>query len=123
MAEATEKWTIKVRSPKRASCEIEAEPDMSVFDVKNIINLSHYDDIAVSNMRAVFKGKILDNDSTLASVGMKSGVTLIIVNMPSKKSADTKPTAEASAAGTTSPEDAEVSPVAEMLKGLIGVIG
>merc|ERR1719242_672615 len=123
MAEATEKWTIKVRSPKRASCEIEVEPDMSVFDVKNIINLSHFDDIAVSNMRVVFKGKILDNDSTLTSVGMKSGVTLIIVNMPSKKSADTKPTAEASAAGTTSPEDAEgsaVSPVAEMLKGLIG---
>jgi len=97
MAESADKFVLKVKSPKKPAVEVEVEPDMTVFDVKSVIHLSHYDDIPVENMRAVFKGKILDNDSTLQECNVQSGMTFIIVNMP-----DTKKEEDSSAPVNTS---------------------
>merc|ERR1719204_1624479 len=58
-------------------------------------------------MRAVFKGKILDNDSTIEGSNIHSGATLIVVNMPDQKKqevpASTSPAVESS--DSSSPPD------------------
>jgi len=115
------RFILQVKSPKKPVVKVEVEEDMTVFDAKNIIHLTHYDDIPVENMRAVFKGKILDNDSTLAECNVKNGMTMIIVNMPDTSQKQEEAPSSSSSDNSNSPPDPNL--FSNMLANLLSQAG
>jgi len=115
MAAESETFTLKVKSPKLPQGLIEASGEMTIFDLKTVINLQVYEDMPIDHMRTVFRGKILDNDQTLSESGLKQDMTVIVVKVVPKAAKPEAQKSEASA-GTQQQSETNINDVAANLQ-------
>jgi len=82
MATEDGSMVLTVKSPKMPNGQVETSEDMTIFDLKNVIHLTLYEEIDIDCMRLVHKGKILsDDDQTLSENNIQNGGTIIVVKV------------------------------------------
>jgi len=121
---ATEDGTmmLTVKSPKMPNGQVETSEDMTIFDLKNVIHLTLYEEFDIDCMRLVHKGKILkDDDHTLSENDIQNGGTIIVVKvkpppMTNENNASSTETTSKPSSGSSQNNE----PISDLFNNLFG---
>lgn len=104
---------LTVKTLKGTKFVVECEPTKTVLEAKAIIESTNAD-LPAANMKLIHSGKVLKDDSTIESCGIKANDFLVVMVTKAKK-APAKPAAVApsAAAETTETTAASAAPAAE----------
>lgn len=91
---------LTVKTLKGGKFEVECEPSNTVVEVKGIIE-STKTDLTAANMKLIHSGKVLKDDYSIESCGIKPNDFLVVMVTKSKKFTVSKDPSGAAAAATT----------------------